>query len=204
VRPVASTLAATLIFTATIAGCGNGKKDAASSTRASSATSSTAAATRPALDDTTRLTAGGFGPLRVNMTLAEARNATRSERSYVAPGGADGLTCPRIQTGIPDVHAIMTSATAPELIIEIDVRHAAILTDAGMHVGSVARDVRRAYAAVQPVNSHYAEALVASDGPNALVFRFNVAIGQPITDDAVVNDMSATRADSVRAEELCS
>jgi hypothetical protein len=111
------------------------------------------------------------------------------------------LLCPRLETGVRDVLAIMTTATSPERIVEIAVHNPSVLTDRGLHIGSSARDVRSAYPSARQLNSHYSEALVVDD---TLAFRFSVGPSQPITDEAVVSDMSATRADSVRTEELCS
>jgi len=156
-----------------------------------------------ALSTSSVLSAAGLGPLKLYMTVDEAQKSTDTRLQYLPPNLGSGPLCPRIEVPIADVDVIMDSSP-PERIEEIGVRNPAIKTDKGLHVGSTAGEVLASYPAAQRLNSHYSEALAVQADDSALVFRFSVGSGEGVADTAEVTEMSATRADILRAEELCS
>ncbi|CAN7180248.1 hypothetical protein [Brevundimonas sp. LjRoot202] len=105
-----------------------------------------------------KLTAQGYGPLRIGMTLAEIEAAMGPDANPDAVGGPEPERCDMFRP-----------ARAPEglLVMVVDgalasvwvSRNAAVETDRALNVGDTAAEVKRVYAAAAEVMPHkYAEA----------------------------------------------
>ena len=134
------------------------------------------AATPPAGDtqrDSNRVTEHGLGPLRVGMTLAEARQALGD--ALVVPRGTDTLGCDYVtwRGGPPGVHVMIDEGR----IARVDVDSANIATAAGARVGDTEDRVRSLYrgrVAVSPhkyEDGHYLTVNAAGDSSFAIVFE---------------------------------
>jgi hypothetical protein len=105
-----------------------------------------------------KLTAQGYGPLRIGMTRAEVEAALGPDANPEAVGGPDPESCDMFRP-----------ARAPEglLVMMIDgvlgsvwvSRNAAVETDRALNVGDTAAEVKRVYGAAAEVMPHkYADA----------------------------------------------
>jgi hypothetical protein len=197
---LAAAIAAGAVIAMSVGGCGNDNPTVGTP----ESTTTTAAPTKP-FDASAILTARGLGALELGMTVDEARAATGEQLAYEPPKDG-GVQCGVLDIPFANAKTILvkTAGSSVERIVEIPVKNPEVRTDTGAYVGTTAAAVRAAYPEARQQNSHYSESLVVDAGQDALVFRFETAMGSKIADDAHVVEMSATQADAVRSEELCS
>ncbi|MGH9023122.1 MAG: hypothetical protein ACRDV9_08490 [Acidimicrobiia bacterium] len=81
----------------------------------------------------------------------------------------------------------------------------ALRTDTGVHVGSAATEVRRAYPDAENRPSNFRAALRAPQGARGtLSFQFDLDFDKPIPDTALVQRIVARRNEDLDTDELCS
>ncbi|MBI2261702.1 MAG: hypothetical protein HYU62_08565 [Caulobacterales bacterium] len=143
-----------------LAACGAPPAEPEAPARPSEPASAPAAPTVPGtpVSAANKLTAQGYGPLRIGMTVAEIEAAMGPDADPDAVGGPEPERCDMFRP-----------ARAPEglLVMVIDgvldsvwvSRNAAVETDRALNVGDTAAEVKRVYGAAAEVEPHkYAEA----------------------------------------------
>ena len=90
------------------------------------------------------LTSQGWGPLRVGMTIAEVTAAAGADANPDAVGGADPATCDEFHPArAPEgLRVLMEDGRLARITVA---RNAAVKTDRGFGVGSLATDIKAAY-----------------------------------------------------------
>jgi hypothetical protein len=124
-------------------------------------------------DSIASVTVHGVGPLRVGMTLAEARKALGG--ALVIPRGADTLGCDYVtwRGGPRGLHVMIDEGR----IARVDVDSTSLATAAGARVGDSEERIRRLYpgrVAVTPhkyEDGHYLTVNAAGDSSFAIVFE---------------------------------
>lgn len=143
-----------------LAACGAPPAEPEAPARPPEPASAPAAPTEPGtpVSAADKLTAQGYGPLRIGMTVAEIEAALGADADPDAVGGPEPERCDMFRP-----------ARAPEglLVMVIDgvlgsvwvSRNAAVETDRALNVGDTAAEVKRVYGAAAEVMPHkYAEA----------------------------------------------
>lgn len=149
IRPLMFVASAALILSA----CDRAAQDAPAAPAASPATPADAPSPAPAAPASNTLTAQGFGPLRVGMTLAEVEAVMGADANPGAVGGADPQSCDQFRPErAPEGLLVMmqggrlssvslTRDTTPE-------------TDRGLNIGDTAAEVKRVYGAAAEAMPH--------------------------------------------------
>lgn len=147
--------------------------DSAGAPRVGSASSApgTSSAASPASDST--VTEHGLGPLRVGMTLAEARTALGG--AFVVPVESDTMSCDYAtwRGGPRGVHVMIDSGR----VARVEVDSVGIATGAGARVGDSEERIRSLYpgrVTVTPhkyVEGHYLTVNATGDSSSAIVFE---------------------------------
>ena len=117
-----------------------------------------APATPVAPADPNALTAQGFGPLRIGMTLAEIEAAMGPDANPEAVGGPDPESCDMFRPErAPDgVLVMVQNGVLTSVWLS---RNTSVETDRALKVGDPAAEVKRVYGATAEVEPHkYAEA----------------------------------------------
>jgi hypothetical protein len=155
---------ALLCITCVLAACAGGGDETSSASAADSAASAagpntssggdTSAQGRDSAAATTgRLTAEGWGPLRIGMTRAQVVAAAGPDANPSAVGGPDPESCDQFRPrSAPQGLLVMVER---DTLTRISLsRNAAVMTDAGFSVGDTAPAVQRHYARTADVTPH--------------------------------------------------
>lgn len=146
----------------TVAGCGSGADERAGAANASaaaapapaqSANAAAAAPEAPAPAAVPTLTAEGYGPLRIGMTLAEVNSALGPDSDPEAVGGPEPEVCDQFRPArAPEGLLVMIEEGR---LARITLHEAApVATDRGLRVGAAAAVVRAAYGAAVSAEPH--------------------------------------------------
>lgn len=105
-----------------------------------------------------KLTAQGYGPLRIGMTRAEVEAALGPDANPEAVGGPDSASCDmfRPERAPEGLLAMVENGVLTSVWVS---RNAAVETDRALNIGDTAAEVKRVYGAAAEVMSHkYADA----------------------------------------------
>lgn len=175
----------------------------AAATTTTAATATATAATTPVttapeqLSGSSRLRIDGIGPIRIGMTIAEARAAAGVPLTLERQPHCDVLTL----TGGPDGLALIVTRPATGRIGVITVNRSTFATLSGVRVGDTEAGVLGAYPGrLRPVNAGLpVHRLVYEASDTALADRAVVFV---IADGRVASISAGQRAD-VEADEIC-
>jgi hypothetical protein len=158
--------------------------------------SSTTTAARERLSTSSRLRVDGVGPIRVGMTVDEARAAAGVPLASAHEGACDVLTAPGGPAGLD---LIVTQATGRIQVIHV--RDETIATVSGIRVGATEEEVLAAYPGrlrtVNPALPRHRLVYEAKDP--ALADRVVVFV---IAEGGVTHMYAGNRAD-VESDEIC-
>jgi hypothetical protein len=133
----------------------------------------------PPVSAADKLTADGYGPLRIGMTRAEVEAALGPDSDREAAGGPDPESCDMFRPArAPKGLIVMVE---DDILTSVWATDADIETDRGLNVGDIAAEVRRVYgAAVQSSPHEYQDApaeylIVGAGGPSMNGVKYEVA-----------------------------
>jgi hypothetical protein len=146
-----------MVAAALLAGCSQ-QEPAPAAEPGDNRSATEAVAPAPAPASAPALTAEGWGPLRVGMTLADATRALGPDADPEAVGGPEPAVCDQFRPArAPEGLLVMVEEGRVSRISLIE--GSAVKTERGLGIGAAASDVRAAYGAALVAEPHkYAEA----------------------------------------------
>jgi hypothetical protein len=196
-------------------GCGD-DDEATSGDRPSSSTtaaSSTTTSTPPKLDESALISPDGLGPLKIGMSLPEAKAVVGEDAAYArgtagqTDEGCGFLTLPVKDATATFFHRAADNKPIPDVLVDIHSSNPATKTDKGIHTGSTYAEFKQAHPEIKIEAGRYSYVARWPKGPKGELradWDTDAQQAKTLPDQAKIIGLSIRRLEQLDFDELCS
>lgn len=207
----------TVAVAAIFAGCGDDDSDATAGGEGSSSTTTTAASststTRQKLDESAVISSDGLGPLKIGMSLPEAKGVVGQDAEYKTgtvgqtDEGCGFLTLPVKDANTTFFRLDAQSKPIPDVLVSITSTNPATKTDKGVHAGTTYAEFKQAYPEVKIEAGRYSYVAhwpQGTKGELSASWDTDAQGAKTLPDKAKIIALEVRRLQELDFSELCS